>query len=143
MTILNDNLRIILTFIDELKQVQVHAATTHSGLQLRNMGVVNGRGQLEDFLDKAGIDHYMIFSENPPDYTFKATAFERSPKQIADNEKNFRMADEIQLKRLNGDTLTDAEQSLIVPMSLTVSSASVRADEGQDRVQAWFNTKNV
>ena len=144
MTIPNTNLRIVLTFVDELKEVEVRAATTHFGLQLRHMGVVNGKKQLVEFLDEAGIDHYMIFSENPLDDTFKVTAFERSPKQIADAlEKNFRLADEIQLKILNGDTLSDAEESFTVPMSLTVCSCFVRTDEGQERVRAWFNSKKV
>src|ERR1019366_857985 len=131
MTIPNDNLRISLTFLDELKQVEVFAAINRFGPQLRIMGVVKGKKQLEDFLDKAGIDHYIICSGEPLTNTFRATAFEHSPKQIADDlEKNFQMADELELKLLNGDTLTDAEQSFAVPMSLTVCSSSVRTREG-------------
>ena len=145
MIIPNENLRITLIFLDELKQVDVRAATNHFGLQLqlRHMGILKGKEQLEDFLDKAGIDHYMIFSGNPLDYTFKATAFERSPKQIADAlEKNFQTADELQLKILS-EPLTVTEQSFTVPMSLDVCSSSVRTDAGLERVRAWFNTEKV
>ena len=144
MAIPNDNLRIILIFLDELNQVEVLAAINRFGPQLRIMGVVKGKEQLEDFLDKAGIDHYIICSGEPLTNTFRATAFEHSPKQIADDlEKNFQMADELQLKILNGDRLTDAEQSFTVPMSLTICSSSVRTSEGLERVRAWFNTKRV
>ena len=62
MTIPNDNPRISLTFLDELKQVEVFAAINRFGPQLRIMGVVKGKEQFEDFLDKAGIDHYIICS---------------------------------------------------------------------------------
>ena len=85
-----------------------------------------------------------MFCGEPLTNTFRGTAFEHSPKQIADDlEKNFQMADELQLKILNGDTLTDAEQSFTVPMSLTVCSSSVRTGEGLERVRAWFNAKRV
>jgi hypothetical protein len=108
------------------------------------MGVVKGKEQLEDFMGKAGIDHYIICSGEPLTNTFRATAFEHSPKQIADDlEKNFEMAGELQLKILNGDMLTAAEHSFTVPMSLTVCSSSVRTDKGLERVRAWFNTRKV
>jgi hypothetical protein len=118
----------------------VHAATNRFGSQLRIMGAVKGRDQLQDLLRKVGIN-LILFSE-PLTNTFRQIA--RSPKQIAEAiEKSFQTADELELKILSEDTLTAAEQSFRAPMSLIVGSSSVRTDEGLARIQAWFDAKKV
>lgn len=56
-TIPKDSLRLFLTFLDELKQVNVLAATNRMGSQLSIMGAVKGKQQLQDVLEAARVDH--------------------------------------------------------------------------------------
>lgn len=51
MTVPNDNLRLVLISLNELKQVAVLAAANQFGAQLLSMGVVKGKQQLETFLE--------------------------------------------------------------------------------------------
>jgi len=144
MKIPNDRLRIFLTFPNELKLVKVLAATNRPYNQLRFMGVVEEKERLEDLLDEAGVDHYIICSGEPLTNNFRATAFENSPKQIADDlEEIFKTANELQLKILRGKVLTDAELSFTVPKRVHLCSSSVTADEGLARIQTWFNAGKV
>lgn len=123
MSIPSDNLRLVLIFVDQLRQVAVQAITNHHGFKLRNMGVVEGKEQLVDFLDRTAIDHYIVFSDN-----FGATAFEYTPKQIADGlEKAF--------QRVGGSSAAS--------ISLTVCSSSLKSNEGLEHTQAWFTAEEV
>lgn len=140
MIIPHGNLFLVLK-PDELhprEQVVVYAENGFDP-PLRFLGVVKGKDQLEDLLDKAGIDHRVNRSG---DDNFRR-AFECSPKQIADDlEKDFQMEDEIVRKILmisERGPLTDAEQSFKPPKSLSVCSSSVRTYEGVERILAWFS----
>jgi hypothetical protein len=144
MMITNDNLRIWLTFPNELNRVEVVAATNRSYGQRCFMGVVEGRERLEDLLDEAGIDHYIVSSGEPLTDGFCATAFERSPKQITDGlEESFNRSDEIPLKILRGNVVSDEERSFTPPKSLHLYSSSFRTDEGANRIAAWFNARKI
>ncbi len=136
-TIASDSLRVFLTFLDELRQVNVLAATNKIGSQLSVMGAVQGKEQLRDLLDAAGVDHYIICSGELSTAIF--TAYEKSPELIVDGlEKEFKKAHELQLKILNGGTLTEEERSFAVRPYLHVCSSSVKTDEGLKRIHSWF-----
>jgi hypothetical protein len=145
MPIPNDSLRIHLIFLDELKQVEVLAATNpFDSPPLRMMGVVEGQGQVEDMLDRAGVDCYIICSGEPLTPTFKAAAFERSPKLIVEDlNKGFERAEELQRKIIGGGELTDQERSFRAPISLTVCASCVKTDQGLERVRAWFKANRT
>ncbi len=133
------NLHLILTFVDELNRVEVQAATSDSELRLHHMGALQGRKQLEDLMENAGVDHYLIFSGDVIDNTLRAEAVERTPKQIAEGlERWFRRADEREMKIVDGQTLTDVERSFILPLSLRVCSSSTPTAEGLQSFRAWF-----
>ncbi len=138
----NDSLRLFLTFLDELKQVNVLAATNTIGSQLSTMGAVRGKEELRDLLDATGVDHYIICSGELLTAIF--TAYEKTPKQIVDGlEKEFKRAQELQLKILRGETLTDEERSFTVRPYLHVCSSSVKTDDGLERVRAWFRRRQI
>lgn len=105
------------------------------------MGVVRGKQQLQSFLEMAGIDHYIVSYGEPFASTFKSSTFEHSPKQIADDlEKAFQVVDELRIKILEGEKLSEGEHShlTLLPKSLAVCSSSVRTDEGIERIRSWF-----
>lgn len=146
MTIPNDNLRLVLISLDELKQVVILAAANQFGPQLFSMGIVKGKEQLETFLGMAGIDRYIVSYGEPFATTFKSTAFEHSPKQIAnDLEKAFQTGCELRAKMHNEETLTDEQQSQLryLPKSWSVYSSSVRTDEGIERIRSWFKANRA
>jgi hypothetical protein len=146
MTIPNDNLRLFLVSLNELKQVAILAAANDFGPQLSSMGIVKGKQQLESFLVMAGIDHYTVSYGEPFATTFKSTAFVHSPKQIVrDLERGFQQADELRLKLRKGETLTDEEQSHLrfLPKSWSVCSSSVTTNEGIERIRSWFKANKV
>jgi hypothetical protein len=87
MTIPNDNLRLFLISLNELKQVAILAAANEFAPQLSSIGIVKGKLQLEAFLAMAGIDRYIVSYGEPFATTFKSTIFEHSPKQIVDARK--------------------------------------------------------
>jgi hypothetical protein len=110
------------------------------------MGIVRGKEQLESFLEMAGIDRYIISYGEPFVHTFRSTAFEHSPKQIAnDLEKGFQTADELRIRILRGETLSEAEHSHLsgLPKSWTVCSSSVTTDEGVERIRSWFKANKA
>ena len=146
MTIANDNLRLVLISLNELKQVAILAAANQFGPQLLSMGVVKGKEKLETFLEMAGIDRYIVSYGEPFATTFRSAAFDHSPKQIAnDLDKGFQLAAELRLKMLRGEKLTDAEDSQLRlwPRNWSVCSSSVRTDEGIERIREWFKANKV
>jgi hypothetical protein len=146
MTIPNDNLRLVLIALNELKQVAILAAENEFGPQLFSMGIVKGKQQLETFLEMAGIDRYIVSYGEPFATTFKSTAFEHSAKQIvSDLEKGFQARAELQAKMHNGETLTDDQQSQLryLPKSWSVYSSSIGTDEGIERIRSWFKANKV
>jgi hypothetical protein len=146
MTIPNDNLRLFLISLNELKQVAILAAANEFAPQLSSIGIVKGKQQLEAFLVMAGIDRYIVSYGEPFATTFKSTIFEHSPKQIVDDlEKGFQQADELRLKLRKGESLTNEEQSHLrfLPKSWSVCSSSVSTTEGIDRIRSWFKTNKV
>jgi hypothetical protein len=146
MTIPNDNLRLVLISLNELKQVAILAAANEFGPELFSMGIIKGRQQLETFLKMAGIDGYIVSYGEPFATTFKSTAFEHTAKQIAnDLEKGFQARSELRAKMRNGETLTDEQQSQLrySPKSWGVYSSSTRTDEGIERIRSWFKANKV
>jgi len=146
MSIPNDNLRLFLISLNELKQVAILAAATDFGPHLSSMGIVKGKQQLESFLVMAGIDRYIVSYGEPFATTFKSTVFEHSPKQIVDDlEKGFQQAEELRLKLRNGEKPTDEEQSYLrfLPKSWSVCSSSVTTTEGIERIRSWFKANKV
>ena len=96
-----------------------------------------------DLLDTAAVDNFIVCSG---DILFRPnfTAYERSPKLIVqDLEKLFQMADEIPLKMLRGEQLTEDEMSFTPLMSLHVCSSSVDGVGGLKRVHEWFESKKA
>ena len=146
MTIPNDNLRLVLISLNELKQVAVLAAANQSGPQLFSMGVVKGKEQLETLLELAGIDHYIISYGQPFENTFQSAAFEHRPKQIVNElEKGFQAAADLRARKRGGEKLNEAEDSQLrfIPRSWSVFSSSVRTDEGMERIRRWFEANKV
>jgi hypothetical protein len=136
-----ENIRLFLEFLDELKQVKVLAATNQMGSQLSIMGGVYSKAQLLDLLNKVDIDHYSVSSGDI--FSPVITVFERSPEEIVNAlEKAFQKADELQIRILEGGTLTDEERSFTVPTLLHVYSSSVKADDGLKLVKSWFDAKD-
>lgn len=139
-TIPNDSLRLFLTFLDELKQVNVLAATNSVGNQLAVVGAVKGKKELQDLLETAGIDHYIICSGELSMAIY--VAYEKTPQQIVNGlEKEFNRAHELQLKILKGGKLTDEEKSFAVRPLLHVCASSVKTDDGLKRIESWSNKK--
>jgi len=105
------------------------------------MGVVKGREDLLDLFETVAVDHFIICSG---DILFRPIfkAYERSPKSIVqDLEKIFEIADEIPLKILRGEQLTEDEKSFTRLASLHVASSSVEGVAGLKRVHEWFESK--
>jgi hypothetical protein len=124
MAIPTDNLRLFLTFLNELKQVRVCAVTNRIGPQLSIMGVVEDKDQLQHLLEAAEIDHYIVCSGDIITGSFEATAFEKTPKEIvAALDKAFHNATP-------------------VPKSLDVCSSTVNTDDGLKRIHDWFKAKS-
>lgn len=137
------NLRMFLTFLDGLNKVKVIAPRHPAGLELCIMGVVEGRDDLLGLLDTAAVDNFIVCSG---DILFRPnfTAYERSPKLIVqDLEKLFQIADEIPLKMLRGEQLTEDEMAFTPLTSLHVCSSSIDGVEGLKRVHEWFGSKKA
>ena len=135
------DLRMFLTFYDRLNKVKVIAPRHPAGLELCIMGVVEGREKLFDLLRTVDVDHFIICSGdiffNP-----KFAAYERSPKSIVEDlETHFETADEIPLKILRGEQLTEDDKSFTRLTSLHVGSSSVEGVAGVERVHEWFKSK--
>jgi hypothetical protein len=143
MAIPTNNLRLFLTFVDDLKQVRVLAVTNRiGGSQLAFMGAVEGKDQLQQLLEAAGINHYIVSSGDILGVSFKSTAYEKTPKQIIDAlDKEFQKGHDLHMKILDGKILSDEERSFTVRNSLHVGSSAVNTEDGLKRVQDWFKTK--
>ena len=132
-----------LTFLDRLNKVKVIAPRHPAGLELCIMGVVEGKEDLLELLETAAVDNYIVCSG---DLFFKPTftAYECSPKSIVQDLENlFQRADEIPLKILRGEQLTEDEESFTPLTSLHVCSSSVEGVEGLKRVHEWFESKKA
>lgn len=146
MTTPDDKLRLVLISLNELRQIVVLAVANQSGPQLFSIGVVRGKQQLETLLELAGIDHYITSYGQPFENTFQSAAFEHRPKQIVnDLEKGFQAGADLRAKKRGGEKLTEAEDSQLrlLPRSWSVFSSSVRAEEGMERIRAWFEANKA
>jgi hypothetical protein len=139
---IENNTRLHLGFYDELNKVKVLTVTNDIEHRLVIMGVVNGKEKLIDLLDEAGIDHYTVGGDPgliPPSLP---TAIKVTPHKIVNTlDEGFRMVDERQLKILSGETLTEEELSISMPLSLHVFSSYTTIDEGFPRIVNWFKTQ--
>jgi len=139
-----DNLRLHLTFFDELKQVQVMGARNRFGLSLCKLGLISGKDALQEALERAGVDHYITCTGDLSLGTFKATYYELSPKRIVETlERGFRKAQELESKFLDGVELTDEEKQFAVPNTLWLYSSSVQTEDGLKRVHDWFRERGL
>jgi len=139
-----DGLRLALIALNELKQVAVLASAEECAPQLFSMGVVKGKEQLKELLEKAGVDHYVVTYGEPFVTTFRAAPFGHSPEQIVEElEKGFVDASELRARKKNGEALNDEEQTRLrfLARSWLVWSSTVSSQEGIARVRAWFEEK--
>lgn len=140
--VIANKLRLFLTFIDELKQVKVDAVTNRIESPIAVMGVVRGEHGLRELLEVAGIDHYLTSFVDAVNNICSMTAHPMSPKQIAGSlAKTFQKDHDLQMKILDGQSLTDDEMSFTTPKSFDVFSSTVSTDAGLKRVQDWFKAK--
>jgi hypothetical protein len=140
--VITNKLRLFLSFMDELKRVRVDAVTNTVDSPVAIMGTIEGQDQLQRLLEAAGIDHYLLSSGDVIKNTFSTTAHEITPKQIVGSlAKAFRKDHDLQMKIIEGKTLSDAEQEFTVPKSFDVFSSTVSTDKGLQRVQDWFKAK--
>jgi hypothetical protein len=141
MTLAKDNLRLHLTFFDELNQVRVMGSRNRFGLSLCNLGFVTTKESLQGVLETAGIDHYIICSGELSYGTFQAKYYELGPKDIvATLAKGFLKASELESKVFEGQELADEEKSFGVPNTLWLYSSSIESEDGLQRVNDWFQT---
>ena len=93
--------------------------------------------------DRAAVDNFIVCSG---DILFRPnfTAYEHSPKLIVqDLEKLFQIADEIPLKMLRGEQLTEDEMSPLRSRPCMFALSSVDGVEGLKRVHEWFELKKA
>jgi hypothetical protein len=146
MELPEDSLRLVLIALNELKQIAVLGSAERFGPELRSMGVVKGKEELEAFLNMAGVDHYVVTYGEPFVTTFRSAPFAQAPQQIvAALEKGFREADELRSRLRSGQTVSDEERSRVrfVPRSWLVWSSTVSSEEGMERVRSWFAEKKA
>lgn len=116
--ITNDNLRLFVNLQHGLKRVRILAAREFGPLAI--MGVAEGTAQLQDVLEAADIDHYIICCGEPLLGNGTVEAIEQSPKATVERlEKAIR----------------DAEK---LPRFITLCSSTMRTNEGLEAVHAWF-----
>jgi hypothetical protein len=118
-------LHLCLTFFDELKLVRVDAVTDTTDSQMAIMGAVQSREQLQDLLETAGVDHYIVCSGNPFTPSFRQTTRREIP--------------EIIVERLEKEFLR-TEHDL---PSLHVCSSLMETHEGLERVARWFSGRRT
>src|SRR5260370_34967384 len=121
---IENNTRLHLGFYDELNKVKVLTVTNDIERPLVIMGVVNGKKQLIDLLDEAGIDHCTVGGDPgliPPSLPI---AFKVTPHKIVNTlDEGFRMVDERQRKLLSGEPWTEEESSISLPLPLHMFSS--------------------
>ena len=138
------NLRMFLSFPDGLNKVKVIAPRHPAGLELCNMGIVEGKENLLDLFETVGVDHFIMPSGGEVFSLPTFTVYEHSSKSIVkDLDKHFQTADEIPLKILRGEQLTEDEESFTRRISLHVGSSSVEGVDGVKRVHEWFESKKA
>jgi len=136
------NLRLYLTFLNGIDQIEVVAATNRRDPPLRPLGVVQGKAQLLELLEKAGITHYVVREGDLLRSTFRSTAVPRTPTLIADAlEELFKKDRSLSLKILEGGYLTDEERSFMPPIDLQVYADSVTTEEGIKSLETWFRAR--
>lgn len=137
------NLRLYLTFVDGLKEIEIVAATNKTEPLLRPVGVVKGKQDLVDMMEAAAIDHYIVREGDVLRSTYRKIAIPQSPKLIVDHlEKRFKKHEDLPLKILEGHHLTDEEKSFAPPVDLEVCAGTLTTEEGLKRLDAWFKSKN-
>jgi hypothetical protein len=118
-------LHLCLTFFDELRLVRADAVTDTIDSQMAIMGTVQSKDQLQDLLETAGVDHYIVCSGDPFTPTFQKTTRWEIPEIIVERlEKEF--------SRRRHD----------LP-SLHVRSSSMETHEGLKRVARWFSGRKT
>jgi hypothetical protein len=136
---IENNLRLYLTFLDELNLVKIVAATDDWNQRLAIMGGVKGKDQLVDLLENASIDHFTVGGDSSATRPSLPIACEITPRKMVETlEEAIRTADETQLKILRGEKPTAEESSTRRPISLSVFSSTTTVNEGLPRVQNWF-----
>ena len=139
---IENNLRLYLSFHDELNLVKVLAGTNDWDRRIVIMGVVKGEEKLADLLNEARIDHYTMGGDSfgvPPSLP---VACEITPQKVVHTlAERFRTENEIPLRILRGEKLTKEELSLGRLTSLRVFSSSTTVNEGLQRVQKWFKNQ--
>jgi len=146
MGTVDDSLRLVLIALNELKQVAVLAAAEEFAPELRSLGVVKGREQLETFLETAAVDHYVVTYGQPFASTFRPAPIRHSWQQIIEDlEKGFREAGELRAKLSKRETLSEDELERLrfAPRSWMVWSSTLSSADGMARVRAWFAEKKV
>lgn len=146
MGTVDDSLRLVLIALNELKQVAVLAAAEEFAPELRSIGVIKGKEQLEAFLEMAAVDHYVVTYGEPFATTFRPAPIGHSWQQIiAGLEKGFREAQELRSKLKNGEALGDDEQARLrfAPRSWMVWSSTMTSADGLARVRTWFAEKQT
>ena len=140
MTIPSNSLRLYLGFLNRLEQVQVTAATNVIGSNLRVLGVVEGKEELRDLLEKTGIDHYVISSGDLTSGTFSSVAHAMTPAGIVDAlDREFQKEDDILMRILECGSITEDEKHFSPRTSLTVCSACVKTEDGLATMKSWFS----
>jgi len=146
MGTVDDNLRLVLIALNELKQVAVLAAAEEFAPELRSMGVVKGKEQLGAFLEAVAVDHYVVTYGEPFASTFRPAPIGHSWRQVIDDlEKGFRHTGELRAKLSKGETLSEDELARLrfAPRSWIVWSSTVSSEDGMARVRTWFAEKRI
>jgi hypothetical protein len=141
MTIPHSNLYLFLMFRDGLKQVDVFAwaANRFDDPPLRFLGTVDREKLLEELLEAVRIDRIFVTSGEACTPDFAGTAYPRSPRRIVkDLKEKFGKDEEISLKRIGDEKLTDYEESFIPPQGLDVCASTMQFEQGAELAAAWF-----
>ena len=140
----NDFLRVRLTFLDDLDEIAAIVEPTrgpncHPG---RPAGIIKGHEQLQNFLEKIGIDSILCWVDDRTGLESRPTINDISPNSlVAKLRTRIESVHAVLVKILNGEKISDSEKSLRVPVSITVCAKSLNSSEGQSLVQAWFESQ--
>jgi hypothetical protein len=140
---IENNLRLYLHFKDELDLVEVSAGTNDWDQRIAIMGIVQGKEQLIELLNEAGIDYFTVGGDAGTVPETLPLGYERTPQEMVKSlGEAFRTVDETKLKILNREQPTAEELATKKPIQVSALSSSTTVSEGLSHVQKWFKNRD-
>ena len=132
------SLEICIEFRDELKGIRIQVVSNDPDFWLHNIGTIDGKDLLLEFLETARID--CVIKQGEREFTRVIEMW--NPKRIvAGVENGFTTCHKITNKILSGEKLTEEDRHTQPPQCVHLGSSLLTPEDGLKLAQEWFHAR--